>query len=153
MIPLLAHLQPSHPPHHYFDWKWNRQAFSAEEGTQQQIMPSPTSPYSPPASVPLTPFSLLTPSQSHGATGAHLSWFISNKLSFLWMCLLMLHLHESYVIHVMCWVRGLASYQIIGAVQVYVYMPHYTKSKGQSNKGGRAGAPLWLLPILCYIDE
>lgn len=43
------------------------------------------------------------------------------------MCLLMLCLHVSYVIHVMLRARGLAVLNNNCVVQVWVYMPHYTK--------------------------
>lgn len=44
----------------------------------------------------------------------------------------MLCLHVSYVIHVTFRARGLAVLNINYGVQVWVYIPHYTRSKASS---------------------
>lgn len=111
--------------------QWNRQVFLVGRSAQQWIMPSlphwslfTTCPSVPTlvliiCTVPVVP---QCPCPSHERS----------PQCYHSMCLLKPCLHVSYVTHNMYGGRGLAVLSNNCVVQVWVFMPHYTKSKAQS---------------------
>lgn len=72
MIPLLDRPAPHSSLAYLFKLGVEQTALLSREGRTavDYALPPPSGLYSPPAPVPLPPFSLSAPSQSHGASGA-----------------------------------------------------------------------------------
>lgn len=98
--------------------------------------PSPTDFYSPPAPVPLPPFSLSAP--------IPIPWYLWSLLVLSWNNLLIViivcYVCMSPILSMLCIRPGsLAVLRSNCVVQVWVYMPHYTKWKARSLRGEKRG--------------